>query len=185
VRPLAAGVIELSAGAVYVDTGGESGRFEVRTPLATARDVGTQFEVRLVDRTVRLRVREGAVELSDGTRSVAGRAGTEVTLSATGAMSRPIATHGSEWDWTAAVALPFEIEGATLSAFLARIAREHGWTVRYADAALAREASDIILHGSVRGLPPGEAVGVAIATSGLRHRLEGGELLVLRESNAE
>ena len=44
-RLLSAGMIELVAGAVYVDTERESGRFEVRTPLATARDLGTQFEV--------------------------------------------------------------------------------------------------------------------------------------------
>lgn len=179
-RPLSSGVIELAAGAVYVDTGRESGRFEVRTPVAAARDVGTQFEVRLLERTVRLRVRTGVVELNDGARSVSGRGGTEITLTGRGAVSRPIAVYGSEWDWTARVFPPLDIEGMSLSIFLERIAREHGWTLHYADLALAREASGIILHGSVNRLPPHEAIEVAIATSGLRHRLESGELIVLR-----
>ena len=130
-RPLSASVIELSAGAVYVDTGRESGRFEVRTAVATARDVGTQFEVRLLDRTVRLRVRTGVVELRDGARSVSGRGGTEITLSDSAAVSRPIPAYGSEWEWTARVSPGLDIEGLTLSIFLERIAREHGWTLHY------------------------------------------------------
>jgi ferric-dicitrate binding protein FerR (iron transport regulator) len=181
-RPISSNIIELSAGAVYVDTERESGRFEVRTAMATARDVGTQFEVRLLDRTVRLRVRTGVVELKDRVRSVSGRAGTEITLSATGAVSRPIVAHGSDWDWTSRVSPPLDMEGTSMAAFLERVAREHGWVVRYADPALAGEASRIILHGSVSGLAPQEMVDVAIATSGLKHRFEGGELFVLRAS---
>lgn len=179
-RPLSSSVIDLAAGAVYVDTGRESGRFEVRTSIATARDVGTQFEVRLLDRTLRLRVRTGVVELRNGDRSVSGRGGTEITLSESAAVSRPIAAHGSEWEWTARVLPPLEIEGLALSIFLERIAREHGWSLHYADPALARDASGVILHGSVDGLTPHEAVEVAIATSGLRHRFESGALIVLR-----
>ena len=82
----------------------------------------------------------------------------------------------------AGLAPPLEIEGVALSAFLERIAREHGWDVRYRDAALAREATTIVLHGSVNGLSPREALDVAIATSGLQHRLENGELTVFRGS---
>jgi ferric-dicitrate binding protein FerR (iron transport regulator) len=179
-RPLSSSVIELTSGAVYIDTDRESGHFEVRTPVATARDVGTQFEIRLLDLTLRLRVRTGVVELRDGARSVSGRVGTEVVFSATGAVSRPIAAHGSDWDWTASVSPPFEIEGATLSTFLDRVAREHGWTLRYADSALAREASGIILHGSVTGLTPREAIEVTLTASGLTHRLDDGVVIVRR-----
>ena len=64
--------------------------------------------------------------------------------------------------------------------YLTYLAREHGWALHYADPELAREAATIILHGSVRGLSPQEALAVAITTSGLRHRLERGELVVLR-----
>jgi ferric-dicitrate binding protein FerR (iron transport regulator) len=182
-RPLASKAIELSAGAAYVDTGGESGRFEVRTEFGIARDIGTQFEVRLLDRSLRLRVRTGAVELRDGARSVSGRAGTEITLTGNTAVSRPMAAYGSEWDWIARVSPPLDIEGMALSVFLERVAREHGWRLHYADPALEREASGIILHGSIEGLHPREAIDVAIATSSLHHRLEAGTLVVLRRSS--
>ena len=179
-RLLSSSVIELSAGAVYVDTESESGRLEVRTTFGTARDVGTQFEVRLLDQGVRLRVRTGSVELNDGIRSVSGRGGTEITLSSSGAVSRPITAHGIEWDWTARVSPPLDTEGLSVAAFLERVAREHGWTLRYDDPALARDASAAILHGSVAGLSPHEMVEVAINSSGLHHRFESGHLYVLR-----
>lgn len=182
VRAIDANAIELTAGAVYVDTGRTSGRFEVRTELATARDIGTQFEVRLVDRALRLRVRTGIVELEHGGRSVSGRAGSEVIFSSAEAVTRPLAPYGPEWEWTAGLAPPLDFEGQTLSSFLARIAHEHGWEVRYGDATVERAAARIVLHGSVSGLAPREAVDVAVATSGLVHRFENGALVILSGS---
>lgn len=180
VRPLAPGAIELSAGAVYVDSGNENSQFEVRTPLGIARDIGTQFEVRLIDETLRLRVRTGVVELTDRARSISGRAGTEITMSSTGAVSRPTTTHGAEWDWTTRVSPPLEMEGVTLATFLGGVAREQGWTVEYRETTTAHEAARIILHGSVRGLAPEDAVEVAVTTSGFHYRLESGVLTVFR-----
>lgn len=180
-RPLSSSAIELGAGAVYVDSERASGGFEVRTALATARDIGTQFEVRLLDRAVRLRVRTGIVELMSRDRLISGRQGTEIVWTGSAAVSRPIDAYGPEWEWTTRVAPPLDIEGMRLSEFLDRVAREQGWKVRYADSALASEASSITLHGSVDTLSPRDAIDVAIATSRLRHRLEGGDLVLYRK----
>ena len=179
-RLLSANALELTSGAVYIDSERSSRQFEVQTSLATAHDIGTQFEVRLIDSALRLRVRTGSVELRSGTRSVSGHAGTEVRFTAASAVSRPIAPFGPEWDWTASLVPPLATEGMALSTFLERTAREHGWTMRYQDPALAAEVSRIVLHGSYEGLPPTDAVEVAMTTSGLRHVLERGELTVLR-----
>ncbi len=191
VQILSAGAIELLSGAVYIDTGRTSGRFEVRTAVAIARDIGTQFEVRLVPNettsglALRVRVRTGVVELEHEGRFASGRAGTEVTFSAAGTISRPMPAYGPAWEWAVSLAPPLDIEGQTLSAFLGRFAHEHGWELRYIDAALAREASEIVLHGSVAGLPPADAAQVAITTSGLRGRLDNGELVVMRGPGAK
>jgi ferric-dicitrate binding protein FerR (iron transport regulator) len=178
-RAISPNAIELTAGAVYVDTELEHGGFEVRTPLATARDLGTQFEVRLIDASLRLRVRTGVVQLSDRTRAISGNPGTEITLSATEASSRQIAVHGPEWEWTARLSPPLATQEMSLATFLARIAREQGWTVEYSDAEMSREAARTLLHGSLGEVAPLEAVEVAIATSGLRYRLDNGLLIVL------
>lgn len=179
-RVLSEDVVELLAGAVYIDTGGETTRFEVRAAFATARDIGTQFEVRLIEEAVRLRVRTGAVVLSDAGRSVTAREDTEVIMSGDGAVSRPIARNEDAWSWVTRVAPPVDFEGLSLAEFLDRLAREQGWTVRYTDEPLARDAASVVLHGSASGLTPREAVEVAISTSGLRHEFEGRTLHVLR-----
>jgi hypothetical protein len=79
-RALSSTLIELSSGAMYVDTGDSHGNVEVRTPLGTVRDIGTQFEVRLVAASLRVRVRTGTVELRDGSRSISAQPGTEITF---------------------------------------------------------------------------------------------------------
>jgi ferric-dicitrate binding protein FerR (iron transport regulator) len=178
-RALSSSIIELTSGAVYVDTGQEHRSFEIQTPLGTARDLGTQFELRLAGQLLRLRVRTGLVELMDHARSISGRAGTEITLAAGGTVTRAIAPNSPEWAWVNRVSPPLKMEGVSLAAFLASVAREQGWTVAYADPALARKAETTILHGSATDLSPHEAVEVAIATSGLRHRLSNGSVVVL------
>jgi len=175
--------VELSSGAVYVDTGSAAERLEIRTHLGIARDIGTQFEVRLVAARLRLRVRTGAVELSDRSRSMTGHAGTEIFFSDTEAESRPLAPYGPEWEWTVAVSPPIDIEGVPLSTYLDQLAREQGWTIQYSDPALARDARGIILHGSVAGLVATEALDVAIGTSGLAYRFDNGRLVVSRETS--
>jgi hypothetical protein len=70
------------------------------------------------------------------------------------------------------------MEGQTLAAFLGHLAREHGWRVQYADTAVEQEAARIVLHGSVLGLAPRDAVEVAISTSALEHRFDEGMLVV-------
>ena len=50
------------------------GAFVIRTPLGDIRDLGTAFEVRLRDETLRVRVREGRVDL----RGAVAEAGTEL-----------------------------------------------------------------------------------------------------------
>ena len=171
-------VIELVAGAVYIDSGEAAGGLEVRTPLGTARDIGTQFEVRVDEASTRVRVRDGIVEVRQGDRAMSAHRGTELTVMADSAISEAVAPFGPEWDWTARLAPPIETDGQPLAVFLEAVSREHGWRVRYADAPLARYAADSIMHGSVVGLPPREAVAVMLTSSGLEHHFDNGEIVV-------
>jgi len=176
--------IELIAGAAYVATADGSQGFEVRTTIGAIRDVGTQFEVRLSESTLRLRVRTGTVQIVRGTKVTAAAAGTEATVTQTAVDLRPASSDGSEWSWTREIAPAFPIEGRPLHAFLAHLAAEEGWTLRYVDPSVSEAAASIILHGSVDGLRPEDALGVALASSGLQYRLRGRELLVSRPPDA-
>jgi ferric-dicitrate binding protein FerR (iron transport regulator) len=178
VRLLTPVALEVIAGAAYVATADRSHGFEVRTTMGNLRDVGTQFEVRLTPSLLRLRVRTGTVEIRRGTVMDTAAAGTEATVTTNGIAVRPVAAYGSEWAWTADVAPAFAIEGRSLESYLEYVAAEQGWTLHYADPAVAEAAARNILHGSVQELSTEEALGVVLATSGLDYRLRSGELSV-------
>ena len=176
-------VIELLDGAVYVDSGDELAGVEIRTPWGTARDIGTQFEVKLSRASLRLRVRSGLVELWRGDEPIAARPGTELTVTDAGTVSAPVSPVGAAWEWVVDVAPAFEIDGRPLASFLGWASGELGRTVRYADPALATEARSTVLHGSIAGLALADALSVTLTTSGLDHRLEDETLLVIRPSD--
>jgi ferric-dicitrate binding protein FerR (iron transport regulator) len=184
VRVVSRASVELDRGAAYLETGGESRGFEIRTPMGTVRDIGTRFEVRLIEAGLRLRVRAGMVQIARGATVTNAVAGTETTVTTTAVGARQVAAYGPEWGWVSTLAPPFAIEGRSVRAFLEHMAAEEGWTLRYASPAVAEASDRIILHGSIDGLGPQEALEVALATSGLQYRLRGGELLVSRPSDA-
>ena len=195
VRLTSASVVGLERGAVYVDSGREPGSGEsrrravaVRTPLGVATDVGTQFEVRLLDEeTMRVRVREGEVRIEGAGGSEASFtavAGVELTLHADGSVTRErVAGHGSPWGWAVTAAPPFEIEGRRLEEFLDWLGHETGWKIRYADSQLEAQAGPSVLHGAVGHLSPHEATGVVLAGAGLEHEVVDG-VLVIRAAGA-
>lgn len=172
--------IALDAGAVYVDSGSESPALEIATSLGIVKDVGTQFEIRLGDSSLRVRVRSGVVEVHRGADVSSARPGTELTVTSARATSRSVVPYGEDWAWAASLGPAFDIEGRSLRAFLEHVCREQGWTLVYADSKLALEASGIMLHGSTQGLQPSDAVAIVLATTGLIHRVTDGELEVAR-----
>lgn len=182
VQFLSASALMLAAGGVYVDSGAASTPLEIRTDLANVRDVGTQFEVRLDDSGLHVRVRSGVVEVRRGTRTAYARPGTQLIVDSRGVVSGPFAPYGPAWAWAATLAPPVEIEGQALDLFLQQLCREQGWTLAYADAKLAREASGMILHGSAKGLQSSEVLAAVLATTGLTHQLQEGELRVARQA---
>jgi ferric-dicitrate binding protein FerR (iron transport regulator) len=184
VRFLTPVIVEVIAGAAYVATADRSHGFEVQTTLGTLRDVGTQFEVRLTGSLLRLRVRTGAIEIRRDTGVDTAAAGTEATVTTNGIAVRPVPAYGSEWAWTTEVAPAFAIEGRTLGSYLQHLAGEQGWTLHYADPAVAEAAGRNILHGSVEELSAEDALGVVLATSGLEYRLRSGELHVSRSTTS-
>jgi ferric-dicitrate binding protein FerR (iron transport regulator) len=183
-RFLEPAVIEVIAGGAYVATSNGSRGFVVRTAMGAVRDLGTQFEVRLTASSLRIRVRSGAVELGRDATITTAEAGTEAMVTSTGVAVRRLPAYGPEWAWTTDVAPPFAIEGRSLRAFLEHLAGEEGWILQYANAGVAEAAGRTILHGSVEGLQAEQALGVALATSGLQYRLRAGELLVSRAADA-
>lgn len=180
--------LELDRGTLYVDSGSSPAaedRLEVVTAWGSVREIGTQFEIRVVegdDVPLRVRVREGSVSVAADTGSHSVAMGQELRLHRDGGVSRrPVASHGPLWEWTLAAAPGIDVDGRTLHSFLEWACRETGWRLRYADEALARSAAaEIILSGNIEDLTPDEAVSVMVQASGLDSRVEDGTLWITR-----
>jgi ferric-dicitrate binding protein FerR (iron transport regulator) len=177
--------LALEAGALYVDSGALPGAaIEIDTPLGRVTDLGTQFEVRLSpagasSQQLRLRVREGEVRVDTGGVTHRAAAGSELRLAADGsARHATVATDDPAWQWAARAAPVPEIEGRTLTWLLDREARELGLRWRLVEPHPERAPGEIVLHGSVDGLTPEEAIEVVLTSSGLRGERTSGELLV-------
>jgi ferric-dicitrate binding protein FerR (iron transport regulator) len=181
--------LTLERGAAYVDSGrapGSASPLRIETPFGTVRHVGTRFEVRLAGASMRVRVRDGLVAVErDGTGWQTG-AGEALVLTSAGAPGRQrIATSGPEWSWVDRLSAPFVLEGATVTAFLDWVSREEGSTWEIADAPLRARANRIVLHGSIDGLTPEEALAAVLPASGLTHRRDGARLLISAEHSAK
>jgi hypothetical protein len=182
-----ASTISLVRGALFVDTGSATGpnrSVDIRTPLGTARDIGTRFEIRLIDarsRLVRVRVRDGIVRLTTTRGAENAERGNELVASESGEIARAKAPiTGEEWDWVTLAAAPFDLDGRTLADFLAWVTHEGGWELRFETEALARSASTIVISGSVDGLTPQQALRAVLATCGLSHRRDGDVVTLTR-----
>jgi hypothetical protein len=100
-------------------------------------------------------------------------------VAANGTPSREqIATSGSEWRWVHELSGPFILEGATVQAFLDWFGGEQGWQWEIADATLRARADRVVLHGSIEGLTPEEALSAVLPAAGLTHRREGTRLVI-------
>jgi len=177
-------LLRLDHGALYFDSAGRparAGGIIVQTEMGEVRDVGTQFEVRIQGGALRLSVREGTARLTRPQGPTLVAAGTRVLITTTGTTeTASLATAGPDWDWVEGIAPAFDLEGRTLGAYLDWLARETGWTVRFADPAMAARAREETLHGSIEGLRPDETPAAVLPTCGLRHALTGGTLVLER-----
>lgn len=172
----APGRVYLARGTIYFDSGdGRTGTaIEVVTPAGTARDVGTQFELQVAGAALRLRVREGAVAIDRGGRSLTGQAGEELAIDDLGGVSRgSIAADDPAWQWAEAIAPMPDMDGKPASALIAWVARQTGRRLHYESALVEQRAAEVILHGDIRRLAPMEALEAMLATTDLMVELQG------------
>lgn len=189
IRLISSDILELQTGAIYIDSEAlaepasedpsRNPGLIVRTPLGEVQELGTQFEVRLQEDRVRVRVREGLVHLDSGDETYRAEVGAELELDAAGLLvRRTIPIFGPGWAWVLQIAPPFHLEGRSLDTFLGWVTRETGWRTSYADSDSESAAPGIVLHGSVHGLRPDQALDAVLPTCGMRHRIERGTLIV-------
>jgi len=184
-RALSERTLALERGAVYVDSGGTaraaSGTIVIRTPLGEVRDIGTQFEVRMLAASLRVRVREGTVSLAGRGATHEMAAGEELTVDPAGlAVRGRVDPHGAAWAWSEAVARFGDLQGRSLREFLDWYARERGVRLELVGEGLTTEADTIILAGSIEGMTLEEAIDSVLATTAMLREERDGSLRVVR-----
>lgn len=148
--------LTLLDGRIYVDSGGVNAlaALRVATPAGEVRHVGTQYQIRVRGTSTRVYVREGRISLdpADG-RAVDAAAGDLLAVDGGRiVVTRGRPAYGDDWEWVTVAAPLFDMDGRPMAEFLAWMAREHGWRLQFADAALQARTQQIRLHGSLRGL---------------------------------
>jgi ferric-dicitrate binding protein FerR (iron transport regulator) len=166
--------VTLQSGRVYLDFDSGAAPFSLQTPAGAVDHIGTQFEAFVADGDTRIRVREGRVRISAPRGVEQGESGSEITVARSGEISRKsIPTYGKDWEWVESIAPTFAIDNKSLSDFLQWVARETGRHVDFADSHVRDVAAQIVLHGSVDGLMPLEALERVFSTTSLRFDLQG------------
>jgi ferric-dicitrate binding protein FerR (iron transport regulator) len=175
--------ITLAQGALYVDAGaeGQAGRaLVVDTSHGSVRHLGTLYEVRVGDETLRVSVREGKVEVARDDAAIVGVAGERLLITRSGNLERvTIAANADDWDWLESVAPQFAIDGKPLVEFLSWAGRELGQEVVFTTPATEAEARAVVLKGSTTGLNPAQALDAVLATTTLKaDRSADGRILI-------
>ena len=173
--------IEVRRGTIYVDSGIErrpDAAVRVSTPIGEVWDVGTQFEVRADATSLRIRVREGAVQFEDGDRTLQGGAGEELTIPAGGdAVRARIAPTDAAWDWAMELAALRTTGNYPAATLLQWISRETGRALYFDSPDTEAHARTLIVHGA-EGLSPLETLDVVAATTDLACEIEGESIAV-------
>jgi ferric-dicitrate binding protein FerR (iron transport regulator) len=179
--------MSLARGALYLDSSRRTGPPE---PVAIAargtviRDIGTRYEVRLSDHELRVRVRDGRVEVaSTFGRREADRGG-QLRVTSFGILSGPASISGADWDWIVRATRPPQLEGRPLPEFLAWAEREGGRPIRFADPALERANAATIVYGAIETLTVEEALDVVLPSCGLARLTDGDAITIVSADDA-
>jgi ferric-dicitrate binding protein FerR (iron transport regulator) len=194
VRIVSDGSLRLDRGAIYVDTetatAPDGASIEIDTPFGLVTDLGTRFEVRLIPAQglagpgdapsgLRIAVRDGKVRLATSLGDYEAAAGSELSFYAGGRLDRAAAPpYGSSWGWVETVRPLLSIEGTKLTDFLDWAAHESGRRWRFTESDRSLRNNEVVLHGSIDGMTVEEALATVLPSCGLRHRVEGDELLI-------
>ena len=168
--------MSLTHGALYLDSSHRTGPPDAVAIVARGtviRDIGTRYEVRLSDQELRVRVRDGRVEVSSAFGMREADRGGQLSITSSGILSGRASTSGADWDWIVRAIPPPQLEGRPLPEFLAWAEREGGRPIRFADPAVERANAATIVYGAIERLTVEEALDVVLPSCGLARRTDG------------
>ena len=174
--------MSLTSGALYLDSSNRTGAPETVAIVARGtviRDIGTRYEVRLSNQELRVRVRDGRVEVLSAFGMREADRGGELSVTSSGILAGRAPTAGADWDWIVRASRPPQLEGRPLPEFLAWAEREGGREIRFADPALEQANRATIVYGSIERLTVDEALDVVLPSCGLARHTEGDVITIV------
>jgi ferric-dicitrate binding protein FerR (iron transport regulator) len=174
--------LSLTRGAVYLDSSQRTGppdAVAIAVRGTVIRDIGTRYEVRLSDDELRVRVRDGRVEVSGAFGMRQADRGGQLRVTSAGILSGSASTSGADWDWIVRAVPPPQLQGRPLPEFLAWAEREGGRAIRFADPALERANAATIVYGAIESLTVEEALDVVLPSCGLARRTDGDVITIV------
>jgi ferric-dicitrate binding protein FerR (iron transport regulator) len=179
--------MSLAGGAVYLDSSHRTRQPETIAIVARGtviRDIGTRYEVRLSEQELRVRVRDGRVEVLSAFGMREADRGGQLSVTSSGIVSGQASTSGADWDWIVRAIPPPQLEGRPLPEFLAWAEREGGREIRFADPALERANAATIVYGAIERLTVEEALEVVLSSCGLARRTDGEVITIVSADDA-
>jgi ferric-dicitrate binding protein FerR (iron transport regulator) len=175
----AAGRATLDAGTLYFDSENGAAPVEVRTPLGTVRDIGTQFVARLAGERLDVAVRDGRVAIDRGSSAVDVVAGERVSVTSGSSAPRRerSPSFGADWNWAERLAPRFDTDGRRLIDFLQWVEAQTGRTLEFPDPNTEQAARDAVQHGSIDGEPL-QMLGDVLKSNDLGYSLEGDRIVI-------
>jgi ferric-dicitrate binding protein FerR (iron transport regulator) len=174
--------VSLVRGAIYLDSSNRRGPpepVEIVARGTVIRDIGTRYEVRLSDEELRVRVRDGRVEVQSAFGMREADRGGQLRVTPSAILTGRAATSGADWDWIVRAVPPPQLEGRPLTEFLAWAEREGGRAIRFADPALERANATTIVYGAIESLTVDEAIDIVLPSCGLAHRTDGDVITIV------
>ena len=174
--------IALAQGALYLDSSRRTRPPETVAIAARGsviRNIGTRYEVRVSDQEVRVRVRDGRVEISGAFGLREADRGGQLSVTSSGIVSGRASISGADWDWIVRASRPPQLEGRPLPEFLAWAEREGGRPIRFADPAVERASAATIVYGAIESLTVDEALDVVLPSCGLSRRTDGDVITIV------
>jgi ferric-dicitrate binding protein FerR (iron transport regulator) len=179
--------LSLASGALYFDSSHRTGAPETVAIAARGtviRDVGTRYELRLSGQELRVRVRDGRVEVSSAFGLREAESGGQLSVTASGILSGRASTSGEDWEWIVQATRPPQLEGRPLPEFLGWAEREGGRPIRFADPALERANAATIVYGAIERLTVEEALDVVLPSCGLARFTDGDVITIVAADDA-
>jgi len=180
--------VYLHSGQIYfdswsADTTGSG--LTIETDHGSVMHFGTQFMTYSDANDLRVSVREGEVEVDGSYVAVAiASAGKQMILSGG---ARPVISdfnaYGAAWNWIESTSPVVDIDGHTVSEFLAAIGRETGLQIVYESPAAEEMSHSGVLKGNV-DMDPRDELAFRMLGEDLVYRIDGGAIYVSIESGS-